>query len=110
MTLRDGMENAVIPGYDNWGSNTHSAMLWIVLKCAGPSPMLLLLHSISQRQFRKINVHAAARIIQHMVQNRNQLFCAPLEEQFRDLSSALMKRDEAFPLGTQKMKCMEVQR
>ena len=86
-TLRDMMENAVIPGHDNWVSNTHSAMLWMVLKCAGPAPMLLLLHSISQRQFRKLNVHAAARIVQHVVQNRNKLFCAPLEEQFRDLSS-----------------------
>lgn len=85
--LHDMMENAVIPSHDNWSSNTHSAMLWMVLKHAGPAHMLLILHSISQRQFRKLGVHAAAKIVQHVVQNRSTLFCAPLEKQFRDLSS-----------------------
>ncbi|KAJ5481454.1 hypothetical protein N7475_000266 [Penicillium sp. IBT 31633x] len=71
-TLRNIMEtkvNAAIPSHDNWTSDTHSAMLWMILKCAGPAHMLLVLHSFSQRQFRKLGVHAAAKIVQHVVQN-----------------------------------------
>lgn len=78
--------NAAIPSHDNWTSDTHSAMLWMIIKCAGPAHMLLVLHSLSPRQFRKLGVHAAAKIVQHMVQNRSQLFCAPLEKQYHDLS------------------------
>lgn len=88
-SLRDIIEtdvNAVIPSHDNWTSDTHSAMLWMVLKCAGPAHMLLVLHSITPRQFRRLGIHAAAKIVQHMVQNRSQLSCAPLENQYHDLS------------------------
>lgn len=87
ITSLHDIENSVIPGHDNWYSNTYSAMLWIVLTRAGPAHMLLILHSISPRQFRKLGVHVAAKIVQHVVQNRSKLFCAPLENQFRELSS-----------------------
>jgi hypothetical protein len=94
-TLRDIRENAGIPGHDSWSSNTYNATLRMVWERAGPACMYLLFLSISPRQFRKLGIHVAAKLIQYVVQNRCMLFCAPLEEQFRRLASG--KRSNSLP-------------
>jgi hypothetical protein len=47
-----------------------NATLWMIWERAGPACMFLLLLSISQRQFRKLGIHAAAKLIQYVIQNR----------------------------------------
>ncbi|KAJ5849311.1 hypothetical protein N7534_008000 [Penicillium rubens] len=69
--------NAAIPSHDNWTSDTHSAMLWMIIKCAGPAHMLLVLHSLSPRQFRKLGVHAAARLFSTWYKIEASYLCAP---------------------------------